>query len=540
MENNQQFYDAVVIGGGPAGLTAGLYLARAKYRVLVIEKEVFGGQITITAEVVNFPGSGPVSGTELTRRMQEQAEYFGCEFLRANVERIDASGAVRQVVTDRGTFECLGIVLATGAHPRPAGFKGEQSFRGHGVAYCATCDGAFFAGKEIFVIGGGFAAAEEAVFLTKFAFHVTILIRGEDFTCARATADQARSNPKITVLTKVEVTEVAGDSLPRSITWKNLETGEVTSWAPEMGGTFGVFVFAGYQPSTDLVAGIADRNPQGYVLTDRNQQTSWPGIYAAGDVCDKPLRQAVTAAGDGATAATELERYLAKMQKETGRRGEAPMIHRDTPQEEAAAVSEEGGLFSEEMKGQLRSIFDKMETPLVLELFLDESDLSAELRQYMDFLAGLTDKLSVTVSDASGEDLPLVRVLRADGTWTGLSFHGVPGGHEFTSFVLGLYNASGPGQQLDSDTLDRIRGLDHPVRMQILVSLSCTMCPELVTSAQRIAALSPKVQAEVYDLARYPALKERWNVMSVPCLVINGGEQVLFGKKSAAQLAAVI
>jgi thioredoxin reductase (NADPH) len=228
------------------------------------------------------------------------------------------------------------------------------------------------------------------------------------------------------------------------------------------------------------------------------------------------------------------------MQKETGRRGEAPMIHRDTPQEKAAAVSEEGGLFSEEMKGQLRSIFDKMETPLVLELFLDESDLSAELRQYMDFLAGLTDKLSVTVSDASGEDLPLVRVLRADGTWTGLSFHGVPGGHEFTSFVLGLYNASGPGQQLDSDTLDRIRGLDHPVRMQILVSLSCTMCPELVTSAQRIAALSPKVQAEVYDLARYPALKERWNVMSVPCLVINGGEQVLFGKKSAAQLAAVI
>ncbi len=397
---------------------------------------------------MNFPGSGPVSGTELTRRMQEQAEYFGCEFLRANVERIDASGAVRQVVTDRGTFECLGIVLATGAHPRPAGFEGEQSFRGHGVAYCATCDGAFFAGKEIFVIGGGFAAAEEAVFLTKFASHVTILIRGEDFTCARATADQARSNPKITVLTKVEVTEVAGDNLPRSITWKNLETGEVTSWAPEMGGTFGVFVFAGYQPSTDLVAGIADRNPQGYVLTDRNQQTSWPGIYAAGDVCDKPLRQAVTAAGDGATAATELERYLAKMQKETGRRGEAPMIHRDTPQKEAAAVSEEGGLFSEEMKGQLRSIFDKMETPLVLELFLDESDLSAELRQYMDFLAGLTDKLSVTVSDASGEDLPLVRVLRADGTWTGLSFHGVPGGHEFTSFVLGLYNASGPGQQL--------------------------------------------------------------------------------------------
>lgn len=472
--------------------------------------------------------------------MQEQAEHFGCEFLRAGVERLDVSHPVRQVVTDRGTFECLGIVLATGAHPSPAGFEGEETFRGHGVAYCTTCDGAFFAGKEIFVIGGGFAAAEEAVFLTKFASHVTILIRGADFTCARAAADQARSNPRITVLTKTEVTEVAGDSLPRSITWKNLETGEVTGWTPEQGGTFGVFVFAGYQPSTDLIAGIADRNPQGYVLTDRNQQTSCPGIYAAGDVCDKPLRQAVTAAGDGATAATELEKYLAKMQRETGRRGEAPTVRREPSREEAPASSGEEELFSEEMTGQLRSVFDRMETPLILELTLDESGGAAELRQYMDFLAGLTDKLSVTVSDAPGEDLPLVRVLRVDGSWTGLSFHGVPGGHEFTSFVLGLYNASGPGQQADADTLEKIRALDHSVRMQILVSLSCTMCPELVTAAFRIAALSPKVQAEVYDLARYPALKERWNVMSVPCLVLNGGEQVLFGKKSAAELAACL
>ena len=544
---NKNFYDAVVIGGGPAGLTAGLYLARACYRVLVIEKETFGGQITITAEVVNYPGSGPVSGKELTERMRKQAEEFGCEFMSAEVTSLDFSDDVRKVETSRGTIECLGVILATGAHPRMVGFEGEADFKGHGVAYCATCDGEFFTGKEVFVIGGGFAAAEESVFLTKYASHVTILIRGDDFTCAKQTADEARENEKITVLTNTTVEKVEGDSVLRSITYTNTKTGERTVYTPENGDTFGVFVFAGYSPSTDLIKGIAELNEQGYVVTDRQQKTSVDGLYAAGDVCIKSLRQVVTATGDGAIAATELEKYISVMQKKTGRKADAPVaratVHGvvDSGKDDSAAtVQSESGLFSEDILQQLATVFGRMENSLILELHLDDRPVSSELRSYMEELAKQTDKLSVTVSDQGGEDLPFVRVLKADRSETGLAFHGVPGGHEFTSFVLGLYNAAGPGQMVDEESLGKIAAIDRDVRMQILVSLSCTMCPELVTAAQRIASLNPHVSAEVYDLNHFAEMKEQYNVMSVPCLVVNGGDKVLFGKKNIPQLLAEI
>ena len=190
-------YDVVVIGGGPAGLTAALYLARAKYRVVVVEKENFGGQITITHEVVNYPGVGKTSGKALTETMRKQAESFGAEFMLAEVESLDMEGDVKTIKTSRGELKAFGVLLATGAHPRMVGFEGEEDFRGRGVAYCATCDGEFFTGKEVFVVGGGFAAAEESVFLTKFARHVTILVRKDDFSCAASVADQARNHEKI-------------------------------------------------------------------------------------------------------------------------------------------------------------------------------------------------------------------------------------------------------------------------------------------------------------------------------------------------------
>ncbi len=538
------FYDAVVIGGGPAGLTAGLYLARACYRVLVVEKETFGGQITITSEVVNFPGSGPVSGRELTERMRKQAEAFGCEFMSAEVTSLDFSSEIRKVETDKGTLECLGVILATGAHPRMIGFRGEAEYKGHGVAYCATCDGEFFSGKEIFVIGGGFAAAEESVFLTKYASHVTILIREDDFTCAKSAADTARSNNKITVLTNTEVESVTGDSVLRTISWKNIKNGKRTVYTPENGDTFGVFVFAGYLPSTELIRNLAELNEQGYAVTDRNQKTSVEGLYAAGDVCIKPLRQVVTATGDGALAATELEKYISVMQQKTGRKAERPaarasvhkVVDSGTDSGEGGGVSRQTGLLSDEIRQQLSSVFAKMEKPLILEIHSDNRPVSEELKSYMDELAGQTDKLSVIVSDEKSEDTPFVRILQEDHSPTGLAFHGVPGGHEFTSFVLGLYNASGPGQAIDPELREKIAGIKRDIHMQILVSLSCTMCPELVTAAQRIASLNPLVSAEVYDLNHFGELKQKYNVMSVPCLVINAGEKILFGKKNIPQL----
>ena len=538
MEQMEHLYDVVVIGGGPAGLTAALYLARARYRVVVVEQERFGGQITITSEVVNYPGVERTSGAELTETMRRQAEGFGAEFLLAEVTGLELEGDVKTVRTSRGALSCFGVLLATGAHPRMVGFRGEEQFRGRGVAYCATCDGEFFTGKDVFVVGGGFAAAEESVFLTKYARHVTILIRGEDFSCAQSTADAARNHEKITILTNTVVEEVSGDTALRSIRMRNTKTGEETEHRAADGETFGVFVFAGYEPATELVRGLAELDGQGYILTDRSQKTTADGLYAAGDVCVKPLRQVVTAVGDGALAATELERLCAAMQQKTGLRPQAPKSR--TPEPEAQAQTKDG-LFTGEMLSQLHTVFDRMASSLILRLCLDETPVSAELEHYMQELAAQSDKLSVEQGDPSKvEHLPCVQICRSDGSWTGLAFHGVPGGHEFTSFVLGLYNAAGPGQALDEETEAAIRAIQKPVELQVLVSLSCTMCPELVTAAQRLAAAHPDISAQVYDLNHFPDLREQYQVMSVPCLVVNGGEQISFGKKNIRQLLELL
>jgi len=549
----KNMYDVVVIGGGPAGLTAALYLARARYRVVVLEKEHFGGQITITHEVVNYPGVARASGSELTETMRKQAEGFGAEFLLAEVEGLSVDGDIKTVKTSRGELKCFGVLLATGAHPRMVGFQGEEEFRGRGVAYCATCDGEFFTGKEVFVVGGGFAAAEEAVFLTKYAKHVTILIRGNDFSCAEAAAEPARNNEKITVLTNTEVESVSGDTVLRSIRYRNRNTGEVIEYQAPAGENIGVFVFAGYAPATDLVKGIAELDAKGYVLTDRAQKTSVDGLYAAGDVCVKALRQVVTAVGDGALAATELEKYASVMQKKTG-------VHPEQPKEEKSAQAGisaadtgisgtvPGRFFDEGMLAQLQAVFGRMENSLVLKLYLDERPVSGELKGYMEELAAQTEKLSVIAADAEAAEsdgvaqaeLPCVRIYRADGSWSGLAFHGVPGGHEFTSFVLGLYNAAGPGQALDADVLQKLRGMERKAELKVLVSLSCTMCPELVTAAQKLAAENRNVTAEVYDLNHFPEIRDRYKVMSVPCLVINDGEKISFGKKNIRQLLELL
>ena len=545
MEQEEKIYDAVIVGGGPAGLTAALYLARARYRVLVVEREHFGGQITITSEVVNYPGVLAASGTELTDTMRQQAEAFGAEMLLAEVEKIDLSGDVKHVKTSRGELSCLAVLLATGASPRRAGFAGEEEFRGHGVAYCATCDGEFFSGRPVFVVGGGFAAAEEAVFLTRYASHVTVLVREDDFTCAKATADATRANPDITVHTNAELVSVSGDSVVRSLVWKDGKIGETHEAKPDDGGTVGVFVFVGYAPATELVRGLAELDPQGYVITDEHQMTTADGLFAAGDICQKRLRQVATAVGEGAATATEMERYLKAAQEKTGIHPVQPAtrVQKATPKKEEKKVSSDGPI-DDAMHSQLAAVFDRMEKPLVLELHLDDGEIASELAAYMEALAQETDKLSVTRADTSSDDaaeLPYVSVLR-DGVPCGMSFHGVPGGHEFTSFVLGLYNASGPGQQIAAADREAIAAISRPVKMKVLVGLSCTMCPEVAVATQRIAAENPKVETAVYDVNRFPALKDAYDVMSVPCLVINDGgdERVAFGKKGLTEILSLI
>ena len=534
-------YDVVIVGGGPAGLTAAVYLARAKYRVLVLEKEQFGGQISITHEVVNYPGIAKTSGKALTDTIRQQAESFGAEFMLAEATGFDLDRDIKTVRTNRGEYRCFGILLATGAHPRPVGFKGEEEHKGRGVAYCATCDGEFFTGKEIFVVGGGYAAAEESVFLTKFAQHVTILVRKDDFSCAASVADQAKNHEKITVLYNTVMEEVSGENSLTYARYKNTATGEVTEYRNE--GSFGVFVFAGYAPATEAVKGVVELNEQGYIVTDASQKTSAEGVYAAGDVCIKPLRQVVTATSDGALAATELEKYVSAVHRKTGLRADAPPpkqskvnVAGDTHE-----LADSDELFTKETRQQLDAVFARMGRPLLLKLYLDSRPVSTELESFITALAALSDKLELEVCDRQAQEnlAPCVEVCQADGAPTGLAFHGVPGGHEFTSFVLGLYNAAGPGQALDEDARGQIAAITSKTDIKILVTLSCGMCPDLVVAAQQIAATNPNVTAHVYDIRHFENLKNQYNVMSVPCMIIND-DKVSFGKKNISQILEVL
>lgn len=585
--SRNDLYDVIVIGGGPAGLTAGLYLARARYRVLILEKDDFGGQITITNEVVNYPGVGRTTGRALTQTMRQQAQDFGAEFLSAEAIGLDVHGDVKTVHTSRGDLKAFGILIATGASPRKLGFEGESEYAGRGVAYCATCDGEFFAGKEVLVVGGGFAAAEESVFLTTYASKVTVLVREQDFTCDAAVAAAAKNNPKIDVRYQVELQGVtAGQGGLREASILNRATGQTETWKPADGGTFGVFVFAGYVPATNLVRGVVELDDYGYVVTHGYLETSVPGVYAAGDLRAKNLRQVVTATADGAIAAVELERYAKRMSEKTGLTPQRPVscaYEQSTTKTDAAsldataptptpapatkrnadaaanAVRKPGELFSDATRQQLNVVFGRMSRPVTLALELDDTPLSTELRGFIDTLVALSGgKLKSTVDDGEYEKddtgravfdvdsvlpaaRPCVRMV-VDGEPTGLAFHGVPSGHEFNSFVLGLYNVAGPGQPLGDDLIERAKSIASPLSIMILVSLTCTMCPETVLASQRIASLNPAVRAEAYDVSHFPELKDQYGAMSVPCIVINrGGEQTVeFGKKSIPQMLDLI
>ena len=540
--------DVLILGGGPAGCTAALYAARSALKTRILEKLAPGGQMATTDHIDNYPGFPEgIEGYALGSRMEQQAVQFGAQITVGEAVGVSLEGKVKTVEIADGTLlKARTVIVAPGASPRELGLPKEAEFRGRGVSYCATCDGEFFRGKEIFVVGGGFAAAEESVFLTKYASHVTILIRGNDFSCAEAVAEAAKNHPKITVLTNTEVVYVEGDHTLRKICYKNKNTGEETIF-DSADDTFGIFVFAGYAPNTDLVKDLIALDSHGYVETDRTQKTSCPGIYAAGDVCQKNLRQVVTAVGDGATAATELEKYAAAMQGKTGIHPEKPIkkeaeVHKESPAGKETEGKSSAGIFSQDIINQLNVVFSRMEGNLQLDLHLDSRPVSHELKGYMTELEKYTDKLTVQEADSASDSaalLPFVEVLTASGEKTGLAFHGVPGGHEFTSFILGLYNAAGPGQPLDPAIRERILAIDHKVHMQILVSLSCTMCPDLVVAAQRIASLNLLVTAEVYDIAHFPDLKEKYNVMSVPCLIINQ-DQVTFGKKNIPQLLELL
>ncbi len=533
-------YDAIIVGGGSAGLSAAIYMARARFHVLVIEKEKMGGQITITSEVVNYPGIFHTSGEKLTSEMIRQAKAFGAEFLSADVTGLELEGDYKTVHTSRDDFKALGIIYAGGAHPRLAGFTGETEFQGHGVAYCATCDGEFFTGRTIFVIGGGYAAVEEGLFLTKYGKKIIMVIRGDDFSIDSAAVEELKEHPQVTILYHTQVEKVEGDSAVRRVVLKDRKTGEETVYTADDGDFYGVFVFVGYAPENGLLQGKVDLNPQGYVITDRDQKTNIDGVYAAGDICVKNLRQVVTAVSDGAVAATSLEKYLGSQYRKLHMK--RTYVKKVEPKEEPkaeAAKAEEGAFLDDDTRGALKPVLDRFENPITLRLYKDDSELSYEDEKLLKELASLSDKVSYEMKNAEPGLEHTISIVRNDGTEAGLYFHGVPGGHEFNSFILAMYNTAGPGQDIGEDNEKRIAAIQDKKDVTIAVSLSCTMCPDLVAAAERIAAASDKVTVHVYDLAHYPDLQNKYNIMSVPCLIVND-KDIHFGKKGVAELLDIL
>ena len=310
-----KIYDVIVLGAGPSCLTAGLYAGRSRLSTLIIEKGQDGGQIAITNEIENYPGQQleGESGPSLIARMTEQAKKFGAERVSDVIKSVELTGDVKKLVGNKGEYLAKTVIIATGAFPRPIGCKNEAQYVGKGISFCATCDAAFFEDFEVYVVGGGDAAVEEAMYLTKFARKVTIIHRRDELRAAKSIQEKAFANPKLHFMWDTVVDEVGGDEILSKMVVKNSKTGELTTIeADEDDGMFGLFGFIGLLPNSHLFEGVIDME-NGYIKTDDNMHTNIPGVFAAGDVRVKSLRQVVTAAADGAIAAMQAEHYIANL-----------------------------------------------------------------------------------------------------------------------------------------------------------------------------------------------------------------------------------
>ena len=302
--------DIAIIGAGPAGMTASVYARRAGYSVTVFELGMPGGQLSTTDKIENFPGYPEgLPGAELGMKFYEHAQAFGAVFVFEQVVRVEADDAVKKVVTNNGTeekeYEARAIIIATGAHPRTLGVPGEDTFRGHGVSYCGTCDGFFFRGKDVCVVGGGDVAVEDAIYLANMCNSVTVFHRRDELRANKRSQDAAFANGKITFVWNTIVTELKGDDQLRSVVTKNVKTDEVKEWTFD-----GCFIFVGYDPNQDVYPQGLATDERGYVLTDENMATNIPGVYAVGDVRKKNVRQVATAVGDGGIVMSDIERYF--------------------------------------------------------------------------------------------------------------------------------------------------------------------------------------------------------------------------------------
>lgn len=306
MTRQETLYDLLVLGGGPAGLTAAIYASRSRMSVLVIEEMLSGGQIATTEKVENYPGfPHGIGGMELGQLLEEQARNFGTEMALATVEKIAIQGDIKEVHTTEGTFRGRTLLVATGTRARPLGVPGEKELRGKGVSYCVTCDGSFFQDRDVMIVGGGDSALEEALVITKFAAKVYLVHRRGELRAVGILQDRVRSHPQIELVLNTEVIKINGQDTVESVTLFNKEQNNTWDVAVD-----GIFLYVGLMPNTEFLAGALETTPQGYIVTNDAMETSVPGVFAAGDIREKGLRQVVTAVADGAVAAISAARYL--------------------------------------------------------------------------------------------------------------------------------------------------------------------------------------------------------------------------------------
>ena len=300
-------YDVIVIGAGPAGLSAGIYLSRARLKTLIVSEGVAGGQMILTHEIANYPGVETISGYQLSAIMKKQAKSFGCDIkTNVSVTELVLDTEVKQLsLSDGSSFTSDAVIVAPGGRPRQLGVAGEDEFRGRGISYCATCDGDFFTGKEIIVVGGGNSALEEAVSLTKYATKVTIIHQFDHFQAFEHAVDEARSNNRISFIMESAVNSFYGKEMLESVDIKNLVTGEITNIKAN-----GAFIFIGYIPNTEFIKGKVNLNQRGEIIVNSDMLTSTEGVFAAGDSVAKRFRQVTTAVGDGTVAALAASEYL--------------------------------------------------------------------------------------------------------------------------------------------------------------------------------------------------------------------------------------
>ncbi|MCI6152551.1 FAD-dependent oxidoreductase [Fusobacterium perfoetens] len=539
----EKIYDMIVIGGGPAGLTAGIYGGRAKLDVLVIEKEEKGGQIKITSEVVNYPGIKEISGSELVDKIKEQAKSFKNEFIQDEVIDMELHGDIKVIKTKSGKeYKGLSVVIATGASPRKLNFPGEIEYSGRGVAYCATCDGEFFTGLDVFVIGGGFAAAEESMFLTKYAKKVHVIVREPEFTCARTIADKVLAHPKIDVRFNTEVLEATGDKFLRKILLKNNITNEIEEFSPEDGETFGIFIFVGYEPQSKIFKNHVEIDKQGFILTNEDLMTNVTGVYAVGDIRPKKLRQVVTAVSDGAIASSNIEKYVFDLREKLGLKKDEVEVQKENEVKEQ--------MLDENLKEQLREVTKVFQNKIELAVIKGENlEETSEIIQMAEEIGSTNDKIQVKIYEKTDvqlrekgidlEKLPAIAILNDKGEYSRIKYTTVPTGHELNSFILAMYNVSGPGQKINDSLVERISKIDKKLNIKIGISLNCTRCPETVQSTQRIAVENPNINVEVIDVFSHKEFKKKYDILSVPAMVINDKE-LRFGQLSLEEVLDIL